>query len=332
LPGSREEIENYVISTYFQVLGRSPDDMGKNHYVDAIMKGELPREALPSIFINSDEYKMKFVSHLKDGIALCIMGYHDALEMIIESISTCANYIKEIHVQGDNFTEEDIERLKSWNAEVHIEPWKDEFSDYKNKAISYARTKWVLILDHDEIPTPELAQHLPELIEQAEKGNRYNMVSFTARNQTIDVTGKVIAENDGTGKALLHFNIKDPYYGNPHIWLKPNYYPWVERKVTYAYRHVKQEGIDVQRAIRNVFLGGGGDNFKTKNPMWPELRQITDRLCILGYAPFLEYLKKGNVDPELKTWMDKAHEFPWHDNELKAFKEYYYKVHPEEKT
>jgi hypothetical protein len=30
--------------------------------------------------------------------------------------------------------------------------------------------------------------------------------------------------------------------------------------------------------------------------------------------------------------MDKAHEFPWHDNELKAFKEYYYKVHPEEKT
>ena len=112
-------------------------------------------------------------------------------------------------------------------------------------------------------------EHLPELIEQSEKGNRYNMVLFTARNQTIDETGKVTAENDGTGKALLHFNIKDPYYGNPHIWLKPNYYPWIERKVTYAYRHVKQEGIDVQRAIRNSFSGGGGDNFKTKNPMWP---------------------------------------------------------------
>ena len=331
LPGSREELENYVISIYFQVLGRSPDDLGKNHYVDAIMKGEIPRDALPSIFVNSDEYRMKFVSHLKDGIALCIMGYHDALEMIIESISTCANYVKEIHVQGDNFTEEDIEKLKSWNAEIHIEPWKDEFSDYKNKAISYARTKWVLILDHDEIPTPELAQHLPELIEQSEKGNKYNMVSFTARNQTIDVINQVIAENDGTGKALLHFNIKDPYYGNPHIWLKPNYYPWVERKVEYAYRHVKQEGIDVQRAIRNVFLGGGGDNFKNKNPMWPELRQITDRLGITSYTAFLYYLKQGNVDPELKTWMEKAHEFPWHDSELRAFADYYYKVHPEEK-
>ena len=331
LAGSREELENYVIGIYFQVLGRSPDDMGKNHYVDAIMNGQLPREALPSIFINSDEYKMKFVSHLKDGVALCIMGYHDALPMIKESIETCGDYVKEIHVQGDNFTEQDVLELQAWGAEVHIEPWKDEFSDYKNKAISYARTKWVLILDHDEIPTPELAQHIPELIEQSEKGSKYNMVEFKARNQTIDVTGKVIAENEGNGKALLHFNIKDPYYGNPHIWLKPNYYPWVARKVEYAYRHVKQEGVDILRAIRNVYLGGGGDNFKNKNPMWPELRQITDRLGITTYIALWEYLKAGNVDPELKTWIDRAHEFPWHDAELKAFKEYYDKAHPEEK-
>ena len=330
LAGSREELENYVISIYFQVLGRSPDDLGKNHYVDAIMKGEIPREALPSIFINSDEYKMKFVSHLKDGVALCIMGYHDALPMILESIETCGDYVKEIHVQGDNFTPEDIETLKDYMAEVHIEPWKDEFSDYKNKAISYARTKWVLILDHDEIPTPELAQHIPELIEQSEKGNRYNMVEFKSNNQTIDLTGKVITENIGNGKALLHFNIKDPYYGNPHIWLKPNYYPWVARKVEYAYRHVKQEGVDILRAIRNVFLGGGGDNFKNKNPMWPELRQITDRLGITTYMAFWDYLKAGNIDFELKTWIAKAYMFPWHDNELKAFQDYYYKAHPEE--
>jgi hypothetical protein len=29
--------------------------------------------------------------------------------------------------------------------------------------------------------------------------------------------------------------------------------------------------------------------------------------------------------------MEKAHEFPWHDSELRAFADYYYKVHPEEK-
>jgi glycosyltransferase involved in cell wall biosynthesis len=331
LPGSREELENYVIQTYFQVLGRSPDDMGKNHYVDAIMKGEIPREALPSIFVNSDEYKMKFVGHLKDGIALCIMGYHDALPMIIESIETCGDYVKEIHVQGDFSNEEDIAELQEWGAEVHIEKWEGDFSAYKNKAISFARTKWVLILDHDEIPTPELAQHLPELIEQSEKGNKYNMVSFTARNETINTEGLVIASNDGNGKALLHFNIKDPYYGNPHIWLKPNYYPWVERRVPYAYRHVKEEGIEQERAVRNVWIGGGGDNFKTKNPMWSELRQITERLGITDYKAMLNYLKTDeHLDPELNTWIKKAYDFPWHDSELKEFKQLRLKYFPNE--
>ena len=175
-----------------------------------------------------------------------------------------------------------------------------------------------------------MAAALPEIIERSEKGNAYNLVAFDSINQTINEKGEVTAESRGTGKALLHLNIRDPYYGNPHIWLKPNYYPWTEQKSFLAYRHVKQEGIDVQRAIRNVFLGGGGDNFKTKNPMWPELRQITDRLGITTYKQFLEYLKAGNIDPELKAWIEKAHEFPWHDAELKAFQEYYYKIHPEE--
>jgi glycosyltransferase involved in cell wall biosynthesis len=312
------------------VLGRCPDEIGKNHYVQAILNGELKKEQLPAIFVNSDEYKTKFTSHLKDGIALCIMGYHDAMDMIKESIETCGDYVKEIHVQGDNFTPEDIKELEEWGATVHVEPWVDEFSDYKNKAISFAKTKWVLILDHDEIPTPEMAKALPEIIEKSEKGNAYNLVAFDSINQTINEKGEVTAESRGTGKALLHLNIREPYYGNPHIWLKPNYYPWTEQKSFLAYRHVKQEGIDVQRAIRNVFLGGGGDNFKTKNPMWPELRQITDRLGITTYKQFLEYLKAGNIDPELKAWIEKAHEFPWHDAELKAFQEYYYKIHPEE--
>jgi len=330
LPGSREDIDNYVSSVYFGVLGRCPDEIGKNHYVQAILNGELKKEQLPAIFVNSDEYKTKFTSHLKDGIALCIMGYHDAMNMIKESIETCGDYVKEIHVQGDNFTPEDIKELEEWGATVHVEPWVDEFSDYKNKAISFAKTKWVLILDHDEIPTPEMAAALPEIIERSEKGNAYNLVAFDSINQTINEKGEVTAESRGTGKALLHLNIREPYYGNPHIWLKPNYYPWTEQKSFLAYRHVKQEGIDVQRAIRNVFLGGGGDNFKTKNPMWPELRQITDRIGITTYKQFLEYLKAGNIDPELKAWIEKAHEFPWHDAELKAFQEYYYKIHPEE--
>jgi CDP-glucose 4,6-dehydratase len=330
-PGSREDIENYVVSTYLQVLGRSPDEMGKNHYVNAILNGEVPRDALPSIFVNSDEYRMKFVSHLKDGVSLCIMGHSSVLPNILESIEVCGDYVKEIHVIGDDFTENDIKTLKDYLAEVHIEPWKDDFSDYKNKAIGYAHTKWVLILDDDEIPTLELAERLQELVEKSEKGSRYNLVQFVSLNQTINHDGEVIAQNEGTGKALLHLNIKEPYYGNPHIWLKPNYYPWAEYKAPFKYRHVKRDDKEVYAGIRDIFIGGGGDNFKEKNPLWPELRQIADKHGIKNLAEFMAYLDAGNVDPELKAWMDKAYEFPWHDTEMRAMKTYYYQKHPEEK-
>ena len=151
LPGSREELDNYckhLLPGFRQITRRYlAKTLRRRH-----SKRRNSREALPSIFVNSDEYKMKFVSHLKDGVSLCIMGYHDGLDMIKESIEACEHYVKEIHVQGDNFTEEDLAELKEWGTQVHIPKWKDQFSDYKNLAISYAGTKWVLVLTMMKYP------------------------------------------------------------------------------------------------------------------------------------------------------------------------------------
>jgi hypothetical protein len=328
--GSRAEVENYVTRCYFEVLGRAPDEGGKKHYVDAILKGEVKREDLPIIFFNSEEYREKFLRSRKDDISLCIMGYHEVMPMILESVETTKPFVDEIHVQGDDFTVDDVETLKRHGCMVHFEPWREHFSDYKNKCISHATAKWVLILDHDEIPTTELAENLRRLVAESEGGTKYNIVAFDSINVTVNKRGEVISQTRGEGKPLLHLNVKEPYYGNPHIWLKLNYYPWVGRKVTYAYKHVKEEGIDVVRAIRNVFLGGGGDNVREKNPLWIQLRALTDELGIHTFKDFLEYLRRGNVDPRLKDWFERAYVYPWHDNELKAFQQYYYSLHPEE--
>ena len=280
-------------------------------------------------FNDLDEWM--FSKHELTSIAVCIMGYSKALPMIIESVQVVKPYVDEIHVQGDNWTAEDVELLQKLGCQIYFEPWKDHFSDYKNKCISHAKAKWVLVLDHDEVPTLEMASKLSEIVQKSDFGRVYNIVEFESINQTIDEQGKVVSENRGSGKPLLHVNVKDPYYGNPHIWLKPNYFPWVSVKVPLAYRHVKEEGIDVVRAIRNVFLGGGGDNIREKNPLWVELRVLTDKLNIHTFKDFLSYLRKGNVDSRLKEWFEKAHVYPWHDNELKAYREFYYKIHPEEK-
>ena len=406
------EVENYVIHCYYKVLGRHPDAEGLRNYADAILSGQLKREALPNILRSSKEYREKFGKPVREekvrlsvpvdvdiriteadfvkalaksdvywrvikprldlanfletfvrdkrafyqwfyknrdeisfsdldkwmfskrelnSIAVCIMGYRKALPMVMESVEIVKPYVDEIHVQGDNFTEKDTETLKKLGCVVHFEPWKDHFSDYKNKCISHAKSRWVLILDHDEIPTAEMARLLREIVAKSDFGRIYNIVEFESINQTVDKSGKVISENRGRGKPLLHVNVKDPYYGNPHIWLKPDYYPWVSVRVPLAYRHLKEKGIDVVRAIRNVFLGGGGDNVREKNPLWVKLRTLTDELGIKAFKEFLAYLKKGNVDPRLKEWFEKACVYPWHDAELKAFKDYYYKLHPDEK-
>ena len=292
--------------------------------------------------VGFEELRAYVESHGFGTVALCIMGYHDVVPMILESIDLCKDYTDEIHIQGDDFTEKDIRDLKNHGqkvvemglvpiCQVHIEPWREDFSDYKNKAISHANTQWVLICDHDEIPTPELVGHLLEIIAESEKGEKYNIVQFECIDVTVDEKGKVIKEEPmGPRKQLLHVNIKDPYYGNPHIWLKPDYYKWSSISVPYAYKHIKAEGDEMVRAVRNVFLGGGGDNWREKNDLWVELRKITDKLKIFTWKDFHAYLKKGNVDVRLKDLFERMYKKAWHDDELRAFKEYYYKLHPKE--
>ncbi|MBA7617623.1 hypothetical protein ES703_24939 [subsurface metagenome] len=250
--------------------------------------------------------------------------------MIKEIICTIEPYVDEIHVQGDNFTEEDIKLLESHGAQVQIEPWIDEFSDYKNKCISPANTEWVLICDHDEIPTEDLSENLKKIISESNRGQKYNMVGFDVIDiGTIDEE-PVSEYRSPSGKALLHWNVLNPYHGNPHIWLKQNYYPWKVIRVPHAYRHVKEVGTELPRSVRNVFLGGGGDNTREGNPLWVELRTITAELGVDTWKEFNTYLKKGDIDRRVLFVMKRLAKMPWKDSELTDPLKYYYSLHPEE--
>lgn len=413
------ELENYVVRTYFEILGRHPDEEGKKAYTQAINEGRMKREDLPKILMKSMEFIQKtglvetyemvpiqvpvdvnvriseslFLEALNksslywnkikpkmdiggfilnsltrdnellswfyenkdeitiqdftgwlnqhipkpNSVALCIMGYSSVLPMIMESIEVMGRYVDEIHVQGDNFTEEDVNTLSDFCADevnkdvnIHIEPWVDEFSDYKNKCIAPANTEWVIILDHDEIPTPEFADNLGKIIEESRRGRDYNMITFDVIDITT-VNGEPVSEHRSpNGKALLHWNVLNPYHGNPHIWLKQNYYPWRVTRVPYAYKHVKEAGTELQRSVRNVFLGGGGDNTKEQNITWVELRRITGELRIHTWKEFHDYLKEGNIDPRLLNLIKLMSEMPWKDGELGDPLRYYQQLHPEE--
>jgi len=436
------EVEQYITSMYFKILGRHPDAEGLKTYKELILSGIIKKEELPKMLMTSEEYRSKFaqappkmlitdeeykskfaqtqeVRQLKaaqpkeavkvqvpvdvnimltedtiieaifksktywnivkpkldigsfilnslsdikkkifismfytkklsieemfewiiknkikpDSIAVCIMGYHKGINLILETLERlkCYASIDEIHVQGDDFTERDIELLESYGAKVHIVPWEDNFSDYKNKAISYANTEWVLVLDHDEIPTKEMLENLKRIIKESQRGTKYNIVSFDVIDVIVD-NGKVVSRvRSQSGKPLLHWNVPEPYYGNPHIWLKPNYYPWKQIHVPYAYEHIKEKSSILANSVRNIFLGGGGDNVREGNPLWVELRRLTKELGVDTWKSFHEYLKRGNIDKRILNVFKRMSEMPWKDDELKDPLKYYLQLHPEEK-
>lgn len=288
--------------------------------------------------ITIEDLQEYVTTHGMNTIALCIMGYSKVLPMILESVEVCTPHVDEIHIQGDDFTEKDIMTLEDWalhpphGCYVHIEPWKEDFSDYKNRLLRHANTHWVLVCDHDEIPTPELAEHLREIITKSERGEQYNLVGLQVIGQTVNREGEVIHIGEKVpGKQNLHVNVKTPYQGTPHVGLKMDYYPWKTTVVPYAYKHIKEEGIDLQRSARNVFLGGGGDNVKEKNPLWVGLRGLAKKLGVDSWKGFHEYLQGGNVDRAVLDWFKKAKVFPWKDDELTHIEKYYFSLHPEEK-
>lgn len=438
------ELENFVTRMYFEVLGRHPDEAGKQNYVESIKKGTLRRDQLKDALMASPEYAKRaqvyagvqerkqinvpvhvqldlnesiFIEALKksrvwwdgvkpkmdlgvmlieglqvkkadfinwfydnyldvpnwevikkldemtpypDSVACCIMGYHDGLPMILKTVEIIDPYVDEIHVQGDDFTVEDeaqiygyeppfaeegIEEVskfkpgfsgkRSSRIYIHDEPWKDDFSDYKNKAISHVNTQWVMICDHDEIPTIPMAMAIPELIAKSDRGKVYNMVQFKSLNQVIPSTDSskwevVVEENLSDGKPLMHWSVPYPYYGTPHIWLKPGHYPWRSVKVEYAYRHVKTEREILERSARNVWLGGGGDNSREKNPLWVPLRNRCNELGYETWNDFDEYLIEGGIDFEVLDLLRQLTEIEWKDDELHDLLRYYYSLHPEE--
>lgn len=372
---SDSEIEKFINDTYLTVLGREADAPGKIAYIEYIKSGKVKPHQLEDILKSSNEYKMKPVTPFVventvavdkkaespfrkqerktirgqdiafdidcidvskyNTSAMCLMGYRDGIELIKKSIRVTGKEVDEIHIQADDFSSEEIKGLLELGKEIgkeidiHIVPWNDNFSEYKNKCIRWASTEWVLILDMDEVPTPEMAKRLKEIILKSDRGNNFDMVSFDVIDVRME-NGAVISEikNKG-GKALLHWRIPAPYTGDVHIWLKSDYYPWKVIHAPVAYKHVKDVNEILERSARNIWLGGGSDTVKEKNELWTELRTVSDSLGLKTWALFNDYLKAGNIDNRVYDIFVRLSKKPWKDAELMDMLKYYTKLHPD---
>lgn len=59
------EVEAYVTTCYFNVLGRHPDEEGKRAYTEHILAGRIRREDLPKILAESQEFREKIGRNIR---------------------------------------------------------------------------------------------------------------------------------------------------------------------------------------------------------------------------------------------------------------------------
>ncbi len=286
-------------------------------------------------------------------IGLCIMTPSNDIRLAVESIKTIGNVCDEIHIQSDSFLDGQIKELKELgrsiekgggsggsgvgkDVEIHIVEWTDNFGDYKNKACGHARTEWCLVVDHDEVPTEEMAKKLKEIVLKSDRGNNFDIVSFDVIDiitDGVDNKGKdviVYQNRNKGGKQLLQWNIPNPFFGNLHIWLRQSYYPWKTIHAPYAYKHIKTKDGILENSVRNVVLGGGGDTVKEKNELWVELRRVLKELGLDSWEKTKKYLIKGMIDARMLDILERLYFKTWKDEELKDPLRWYIKMHAQE--
>jgi glycosyltransferase involved in cell wall biosynthesis len=98
-------------------------------------------------------------------ISACLIVKNEAA-----NISTCLDSIRKIVQQiivvDTGSTDNTVELVKTYGAEIYQYEWKNDFSAAKNFALAKAKGEWIIFLDADEYISAETAANVPGIIKQ----------------------------------------------------------------------------------------------------------------------------------------------------------------------
>jgi len=70
--------------------------------------------------------------------------------MLPRCLASIRDQVDEIVVVDTGSTDKTVEIAKSYGARIYHHPWENDFSLHRNQSISYARGRWIFIIDADE--------------------------------------------------------------------------------------------------------------------------------------------------------------------------------------
>lgn len=270
-------------------------------------------------------------------LVFCQGSYFERKDQTLECVKRLHEFVDRIIIIAPDFPPD---FFKEWSkVELHTIPWGDNFPEYRNEYLKRCILgDWVCVADPDEWYGPEVCRDLRQLTSEADE-KEIGLLLVNSHDIEIQLDGKVDKRISNFFKNLIFKYQPEVHYEgvgeakNVHETL---IFPPGTKQATlprkYYYEHIKTWVEIKERGARNVWIGGGGNNVGYKNPMFVELRQITDRLGLKTWPDVREYIRRGNVDSELKEVILKHKDdcgWDW-ENESRDWFLWYQLVHASE--
>jgi len=272
----------------------------------------------------------------------CVGVYGERIEQASVCIKRLRPHIdRYVVIVDESVTEDQKQHLKDLGCEVYFHPWEDSMVKMRNQYLEKCQTDdWIMVHDPDEWFCEKFCEDTRKICEKADKEDLV-LLLINSHDITYQADGTKTESISDFFKNLIFQKKEGTHYegvGEVKEVHETLIIPGLTRamrlpKETYWYEHVKYWHEVWERAARNVFLAGGGNNVGERNPSWKPLREICDDLGLDNWPSMRDYLRKGKINRHLREWLweNRIEGFDFDHEEMEFGRWYFEYLHLEEK-
>jgi len=265
--------------------------------------------------------------------------YGERVEQALVGINRLRPHVdRYVVIVDETVTEKQKQQLIEAECEVYMHPWEDSMVKMRNQYLDKIQNgDWVIVHDPDEWFCEKFCEEIKFIIVSANQ-QELNLLLINSHDVTYQEDGeKSDTKSDFYKNLIYRKDWGTKYEGVGEVkevhetLLIP--YPKITRLGDgYYYEHMKYWHEVWERAGRNFFMAGGGNNAGELNPSWKVFREICSELGIENWTQCREYYRAGKIDPKLKAWhwMNRQEGFDYDHEELEFGRWYFEYLQPEE--
>lgn len=273
----------------------------------------------------------------------CVGVYGERIDQATVCIKRLRPHVdRYVVIVDESVTDEQRQKLRDLGCEVYFHPWEDSMVKMRNQYLEKCQTDdWIIVHDPDEWFCEKFCEDVRKICKKAENDDLV-LLLINSHDTTIKEDASRDESVSDFFKNLIFQKKEGTRYegvGEVKEVHETLIIPGLTKamrlpKEKYWYEHTKYWHEVWERAARNVFMAGGGNNSGTRNSSWRPLRDICDELGLDAWPEAREYFRKGDIDPRLKEWLweNRFEGFDFDHEEMEFGRWYFEYLHQEERV